>query len=283
MPAVRDDRSRQHVRRGEFYAEAATHGVKPIIGCEVYVAPKSRFEQGRRAIDDYEAGGNYHLILLAMNARATATSAGSSRAGYTEGFYYKPRIDKELLRELNGGLIALSGCLARRGRPQPDGRAATSARSPPARTLRRSSRTATTSRSRTTTCDKQERVNRRADRARRASSGLPLVATNDCHYLPARTPRRTRCCSASRPARRSPTSSAGSSAPTSSSSRAPTQMAQAFAHVPGGGRPTRSTSPTAATSSSSSALPVPGLPGAGRARPSRSCSSASPRAGSTSA
>jgi DNA polymerase-3 subunit alpha len=91
---VRHHRPRQHVRRGAVLAEAVEHGVQPIIGCEMYVAPQSRFDKEGR-IDDYEAGGNYHLILLAMNrdgyrnlcqlvsagfARASTTSRASTRS-----------------------------------------------------------------------------------------------------------------------------------------------------------------------------------------------------------
>ena len=94
----------------QFFHEAVKHGVKPIIGCETYVAPRSRFDKEGR-IDDYEAGGNYHLILLAMNRDGYRNLCRLVSAGFQDGFHYKPRIDKALLRDLNGGLIALSGCL----------------------------------------------------------------------------------------------------------------------------------------------------------------------------
>src|SRR5436309_2633637 len=94
----------------QFTQEARRHGVQPIIGCEMYVAPQSRFEKAGR-IDDYEAGGNYHLVLLAMSREGYRHLCQLVTAGYREGFHYKPRVDKELLRELGGGLIALSGCL----------------------------------------------------------------------------------------------------------------------------------------------------------------------------
>ena len=94
----------------EFYNAMKKEGVKPIIGCELYVAPKSRFEKAGR-IDDYEAGGNYHMIVLATNREGYQNLCRLVSAGYREGFHYKPRVDKDLLRELNGGLIALSGCL----------------------------------------------------------------------------------------------------------------------------------------------------------------------------
>ena len=93
----------------EFYREAMSHGIKPIIGCEIYVAPTSRFE--KKGVDKGPKEYNNHLILLAMNKEGYRNLCKLVSLGYMEGFYYKPRIDKELLRELNGGLIALSACL----------------------------------------------------------------------------------------------------------------------------------------------------------------------------
>jgi len=94
----------------QFFAEAQKAGVKPIIGCELYVAPNSRFDKAGR-IDDYEAGGNYHMIVLAMNQQGYRNLCRLVSAGYREGFHYKPRVAKELLRELNAGLIARPGRL----------------------------------------------------------------------------------------------------------------------------------------------------------------------------
>jgi DNA polymerase III subunit alpha len=93
----------------EFYREALSHGIKPIIGCEIYVAPTSRFE--RKGVDKGPKEYNNHLILLAMNKQGYRNLCKLVSLGYMEGFYYKPRIDKDLLKELNGGLIALSACL----------------------------------------------------------------------------------------------------------------------------------------------------------------------------
>jgi DNA polymerase-3 subunit alpha len=93
----------------EFYRESIKHGVKPIIGCEIYVAPTSRFE--RKGVDKGPREYNNHLILLAMNQEGYRNLCKLVSLGYMEGFYYKPRVDKDLLRELNGGLIALSACL----------------------------------------------------------------------------------------------------------------------------------------------------------------------------
>ncbi|MGH8515390.1 MAG: PHP domain-containing protein, partial [Gammaproteobacteria bacterium] len=93
----------------EFYKEAAKHGIKPIIGCEIYVAPASRFE--RKGVDKGNKEYNNHLILLAMNLEGYKNLCKLVTVGFMEGFYYKPRIDKEILQERNKGLIALSACL----------------------------------------------------------------------------------------------------------------------------------------------------------------------------
>ena len=96
----------------EFYRTCVAAGVQPIIGCEVYMAPRGRSERAAQRSDDYEAGGNFHMILLAMNMEGYRNLCKMVSLSYQEGFYFKPRIDKELLRELNGGLIATSGCLS---------------------------------------------------------------------------------------------------------------------------------------------------------------------------
>ncbi|MFO7722844.1 MAG: DNA polymerase III subunit alpha [Bacteroidales bacterium] len=89
-----------------FMAEAEKQGIKPIIGCEVYVADGSMTKKMGK---DDRSG--YHLILLARNKEGYHNLAKLVSRGYTEGFYYTPRIDKDLLREHTGGLIALSACL----------------------------------------------------------------------------------------------------------------------------------------------------------------------------
>jgi len=86
-----------------------SNGIKPIIGCEIYVAPTSRFE--RKGVDKGPKEYNNHLILLAKNQEGYRNLCKLVSLSYIEGFYYKPRIDKEILREFNGGLIALSACL----------------------------------------------------------------------------------------------------------------------------------------------------------------------------
>ncbi|MBR7082266.1 MAG: DNA polymerase III subunit alpha, partial [Oscillospiraceae bacterium] len=90
-----------------FYKEAKAQGIKPIIGCEVYVAPRSRFDR-EHGVD---SSGN-HLILLCKNTTGYKNLCKLVSASFTEGFYVKPRVDMELLRQYSDGLIALSACLA---------------------------------------------------------------------------------------------------------------------------------------------------------------------------
>lgn len=91
----------------DFYKEAKKAGIKPIIGCEVYVAPQSRFEKNPVHGENY-----YHLILLAETQQGYRNLVELVSRGSLEGFYYKPRVDKELLATYHEGLIALSACLA---------------------------------------------------------------------------------------------------------------------------------------------------------------------------
>ena len=91
-----------------YYKQAKKAGIKPIIGCEIYVATGSRFDKYQRAGGGW---GNNHLILLAQNFSGYKNLMKLVTAGYLEGFYYRPRIDMELLRQYSEGLICLSGCL----------------------------------------------------------------------------------------------------------------------------------------------------------------------------
>jgi DNA polymerase-3 subunit alpha len=91
----------------EFYQTAIKHGIKPIVGCEVYVAPGSRFEKKTAG----EGEGAYHLTLLVKNRTGYFNLIKLVSLAHLEGFYYKPRVDKELLGKYHEGLIALSGCL----------------------------------------------------------------------------------------------------------------------------------------------------------------------------
>lgn len=93
-----------------FYNAMKDKGVKPIIGCEVYIASGSRRDRSRTSAPGKKA--NNHLILLAQNFEGYQNLVRLTSKAYTEGFYYKPRIDKELLAEHSKGLIALSACLS---------------------------------------------------------------------------------------------------------------------------------------------------------------------------
>ncbi|MCI9358179.1 MAG: DNA polymerase III subunit alpha [Lachnospiraceae bacterium] len=92
----------------DFYKAAKAAGIKPIMGCEVYVAPKSRFDREAGSQEDRY----YHLVLLAENNVGYANLMKIVSKGFVEGFYYKPRVDLELLEKYHQGLIALSACLA---------------------------------------------------------------------------------------------------------------------------------------------------------------------------
>lgn len=91
----------------EFYKEAKKRGIKPIMGCEVYTAARTRFD--KEAVLDRRSG---HLILLAKNKKGYQNLIKLVSAAHTQGYYFRPRIDVELLREHSDGLIALSACLA---------------------------------------------------------------------------------------------------------------------------------------------------------------------------
>jgi len=90
----------------EFYQNAMKTNVKPIVGCEVYVAPGDRRDKRPQ-----QGGKASHLILLARNQTGYQNLMYLSSMGFLEGFYYRPRVDKALLRERSEGLIACSSCL----------------------------------------------------------------------------------------------------------------------------------------------------------------------------
>ncbi len=92
----------------DFYRAAREEGIKPILGCEVYVAPNSRFDKELTGGEDRY----YHLVLLAENNTGYANLVKIVSRGFTEGYYYKPRVDMEILNQYHEGIIALSACLA---------------------------------------------------------------------------------------------------------------------------------------------------------------------------
>jgi len=161
----------------EFYLKCRKAGIKPIIGCEVYLAPDSRFSRDAKGISD----AAYHLILLCQNMEGYRNLSYLTSAGYKEGFYYRPRIDRELLKDHAGGLIALSACLKGEvamqcGRGRMEDAVATakwySELFPERYYIELQENTLA----------EQEVVNKRLMEVA-AELNLPLVATNDCHYL----------------------------------------------------------------------------------------------------
>ncbi|MDE6127921.1 MAG: DNA polymerase III subunit alpha, partial [Lachnospiraceae bacterium] len=92
----------------DFYRAAKEAGIKPVLGCEVYVAPNSRFDKELTGGEDRY----YHLVLLAENNTGYANLMKLVSRGFTEGYYYKPRVDMEILNQFHEGIIALSACLA---------------------------------------------------------------------------------------------------------------------------------------------------------------------------
>ena len=92
----------------DFYKAAKAEGIKPIIGCEIYVTTGSRFQkEARQGENRY-----YHLVLLAENDTGYHNLIKIVSRGFTEGFYYKPRVDYEVLERYHEGIIALGACLA---------------------------------------------------------------------------------------------------------------------------------------------------------------------------
>ncbi|HUO05588.1 MAG TPA: DNA polymerase III subunit alpha [Candidatus Binataceae bacterium] len=164
----------------EFYQKARAAGVKPIIGCEAYLAPGSRRDRTQTPrSDDFDGGGNFHLILLAQNREGYRNLCKLLTSAYQEGLYYKPRIDKEILAELSGGIIALSGCLSgevarwlKQGRLDKARETAEQyAKIFPGRYYLELQD------------NKLHSPLNEALREIGKTVGLPLVATNDCHYL----------------------------------------------------------------------------------------------------
>ena len=91
----------------DFYSQAMKQAIKPIIGLEAYIAPGSRFEKQAHGIKE----ASFHITLLARNEEGYRNLMRLTSLGYLEGFYYRPRIDKEALKKYSEGLIGLSGCL----------------------------------------------------------------------------------------------------------------------------------------------------------------------------
>ena len=95
-----------------FYKEARKKGLKPILGCEVYVAVTNHKEKKQISTSTGKKWGYHHLVLLAMNQTGYKNLMKLCSIAYLDGFYYRPRVDKKLLKKYNDGLIATSACLA---------------------------------------------------------------------------------------------------------------------------------------------------------------------------
>ena len=160
-----------------FYEQAKKNDIKPIFGCEVYVAPKHRKDRSARKASE----AAYHLVLLAQNMTGYKNLLKLVTAAHFEGFYYKPRVDIELLKELNEGLIALSACLhghvpyilLKEGLKKARSMAQTYADIFKDRFYLEIQENGIP--------EQRELNNALIDLAKEL--GLPLVATNDCHYL----------------------------------------------------------------------------------------------------
>ena len=158
----------------DLYTEAKAHGIKLVFGCETYVADRDRFDKTNRR--------NYHLILLARNEVGYKNLSYLNSMGYLEGFYYNPRIDKQILREHSDGLIGLSACLG----------------GEVAQTLEKHGIAAAEETAKEyqsifapgdfylelmpTRTPEQQQLNEELKRMG-PKLGIPLVATNDCHYV----------------------------------------------------------------------------------------------------
>jgi len=158
------------------YEEAQKRNIKPIIGCEVYVAPAGRFDRSSNA------DRPHHLVLLCENERGYHNLMKLSSAGYLEGYYYKPRIDKDLLARHANGLIGLSGCL--RGEVPA---ALVADHYDAARQAAYDLRDIFGKGNffleiQDQGLAEEQRINPQLVRLSR-ETGIPLVATNDCHYL----------------------------------------------------------------------------------------------------
>jgi DNA polymerase III subunit alpha len=163
----------------EFYTKCQSAGIKPIIGAEVYVAPGSRLSKD--PVPGHDSVTNYHLILLCTNLQGYKNLSRLVSAGFKDGFYYKPRVDKELLEQYSEGLIATSACLKGEvayqcGRNRLEQAVETArwyAERFPGRYYIELQEN---------TLPEQDLANKRLLEISRELS-LPLVATNDCHYL----------------------------------------------------------------------------------------------------
>ncbi|MBI1749786.1 MAG: DNA polymerase III subunit alpha [Acidobacteria bacterium] len=184
MPAVAVTDHGNLFAAANFFHEATTRGVKPIIGCEVYVAPGSRHERGTADPDSPQAGTGRtnHLVLLCETNEGYRNLLKLVSSGFLEGFYYRPRIDYELLAQHSRGLIALSACLRGAVSDALLAEEYERARVNAHRLQDIFGKNNFFLELQDQGIDVEKRVNREMVRLSR-ESGIPLVVTNDCHYL----------------------------------------------------------------------------------------------------
>jgi DNA polymerase-3 subunit alpha len=176
MPAVAVTDHGNLFAAANFFHQASTHGVKPIIGCEVYVAPDSHKNRGS------DAERSNHLVLLAENEEGYRSLIQLVSTGFLEGFYYKPRIDHDLLARHSKGLIALSACLRGEVAESLVAEKYDQARASAYRLRDIFGKGNFFLEVQDQGLEIEQRVNRELVRLSR-ETGIPLVATNDAHYL----------------------------------------------------------------------------------------------------
>jgi DNA polymerase III subunit alpha len=176
MPAVAVTDHGNLFAAANFYHQATTHGVKPIIGCEMYVAPDGHKSRGS------DAERSNHLVLLCENDEGYRNLIKLVSTGYLDGFYYKPRVDHDLLAKHSSGLIALSACLRGEVADALLNDKFDEARSNAYRLRDIFGKNNFFLEVQDQGLEQDIRVNRDMVRLSK-ESGIPLVATNDCHYL----------------------------------------------------------------------------------------------------
>ncbi|MEW6601100.1 MAG: DNA polymerase III subunit alpha, partial [Nitrospirota bacterium] len=163
----------------EFYKKVSKAGLKPIVGCEVYIAPRSRFD---KADSSGSSEKSFHLILLCKDINGYRNLTRLVSSAYLEGFYYKPRIDKDILAQHSGGLICLSSCLKGEVPYYLAAGMIDKARETALQYKRMFGADNFFLEIQANELPEQEAVNRQLIELSR-DLHIPLVATNDCHYL----------------------------------------------------------------------------------------------------
>ena len=161
----------------DFYKECKNAGINPVIGCEVYVAPGSRFDRERVQGEDRY----YHLILLAENNAGYQNLIKIVSAGYVDGYYYKPRVDFEILEKYHKGIICLSACLAGEVARALNRQQYDEAKAVALKYLELFGEGNYYLEMQDHGIPEQQTVNQGLMRLSR-ETGIPLVVTNDCHY-----------------------------------------------------------------------------------------------------